>query len=64
MKRDRVKVIIVDPFYDVKVPKFVAEQAGAQVLVLPSSVGGVKGVDDYVSLIDYNIRALRKALGE
>jgi ABC-type Zn uptake system ZnuABC Zn-binding protein ZnuA len=64
MKRDRVKVIIVDPFYDVKVPQFVAERAGAQVLVLPSSVGGVKGVDDYVSLIDYNIRALRKALGE
>ena len=64
MKRDRVKVIIVDPFYDVKVPQFVAERAGAKVLVLPSSVGGVKGVDDYVSLIDYNIRALRKALGE
>ena len=64
MKRDRVKVIIVDPFYDVKVPQFVAERAGAKVLVLPSSVGGVKGVNDYVSLIDYNIRALRKALGE
>ncbi len=64
MKRDRVKVVIVDPFYDVKVPRFVAERAGATVLVLPSSVGGVKGVDDYVSLIDHNIRALRKALGE
>ncbi|MEX2281280.1 MAG: metal ABC transporter substrate-binding protein [Gemmatimonadota bacterium] len=64
MKKDQVKVVIVDPFYDVKVPQFVAERAGAKVLVLPSSVGGVKGVDDYVSLIDYNIRALRKALAE
>jgi zinc/manganese transport system substrate-binding protein len=64
MKREKVKVVIVDPFYDVKVPRFVAEQAGAKVLVLPSSVGGAKGVDNYIGLIDYNVRALRNALAD
>ncbi|MGH7461350.1 MAG: metal ABC transporter solute-binding protein, Zn/Mn family, partial [Longimicrobiales bacterium] len=64
MKRENVKVVIVDPFYDVKMPRFVAEQAGAKVLVLPSSVGGARGVNDYVGLIDHNVRALRSALGD
>jgi zinc/manganese transport system substrate-binding protein len=63
MKRENVKVVIVDPFYDAKVPRFVAEQSGAQVLILPSSVGGVRGVEDYPGLLDHNIRALREALG-
>ncbi|MGH7470178.1 MAG: metal ABC transporter substrate-binding protein [Longimicrobiales bacterium] len=64
MKRQNVKVVIVDPFYDAKVPRFVAEQAGARLLILPSSVGAVRGVDDYLSLLDHNIRALRQALGD
>jgi zinc/manganese transport system substrate-binding protein len=64
MKREKVKVVIVDPFYDIKIPRFVAQQAGAKLLVLPSSVGGVKGVDDYISLIDHNVRALRNALAD
>src|SRR5688572_16872945 len=62
MKREKVKAIIVDPFYDVKVPRMLAERTGAKLLVLPSSVGGVKGVDDYVQLIDHNVRALRGAI--
>ncbi|MGH7461310.1 MAG: metal ABC transporter substrate-binding protein [Longimicrobiales bacterium] len=64
MKRENVKVVIVDPFYDAKVPRFVAEQAGAKLLILPSSVGGAAGVNDYVSLLDHNVRALRSALAD
>ena len=62
MKEEKVKAIIVDPFYDLKVPRMLAERTGAKLLVLPSSVGGVKGVDDYVGLIDYNVKALRGAI--
>ncbi|MGH7461250.1 MAG: metal ABC transporter substrate-binding protein [Longimicrobiales bacterium] len=64
MKRDKVQVVIIDPFYDAKVPRFVAQQAGAKLLVLPSSVGGAAGVSDYFGLIDHNVRALRNALGD
>ena len=64
MKRDKVKVVIIDPFYDAKVPRFVAEQAGAKLLILPSSVGGAAGVNDYFGLIDHNVKALRSALAD
>jgi ABC-type Zn uptake system ZnuABC Zn-binding protein ZnuA len=62
MKRTGVKVIIMEPFYDRKMPDFVARNTGAKVLVLPPSVDGVKGVDSYVKLVDYDVRRLAEAL--
>ncbi len=62
MKRTGAKVIIMEPFYDRKMPDFVARNTGANVLVLPSSVDGVKDVDSYLELIDYNVRRLAEAL--
>ena len=62
MKRTNAKVIIMEPFYDRKMPDFVARNTGAKVLVLPSSVEGVKGVDDYLELVDYDVRRLAEAL--
>jgi ABC-type Zn uptake system ZnuABC Zn-binding protein ZnuA len=62
MKRTGVKVIIMEPFYDRKMPDFVARNTGAKVLVLPPSVEAVKGVDSYLELIDYDVRRLAEAL--
>ena len=62
MKRTGAKVIIMEPFYDRKMPDFVARNTNAKVLVLPSSVEGVTGVDDYLELIDYDVRRLAEAL--
>ena len=62
MKRSGAKVIIMEPFYDQKMPQFVARNVSGKVLVLPSSVEGIRGVDDYVELIDYNVRRLAEAL--
>ncbi|HEY7408951.1 MAG TPA: metal ABC transporter substrate-binding protein [Gemmatimonadaceae bacterium] len=62
MKRTGVKVIIMEPFYDRKMPDFVARNTGAEVLILPPSVEAVKGVDDYLELIDYDVRRLAEAL--
>jgi ABC-type Zn uptake system ZnuABC Zn-binding protein ZnuA len=56
MKRTGAKVIVMEPFYDRKMADFVAARTGAKVLILPSSVGGVKGIDDYVQLLDYDIK--------
>ena len=58
MKRTGAKVIIMEPFYDRKTADFVARQAGAKVLVLPPSVGGMKGLNDYVAVIRYDITQL------
>ena len=62
VKRTNAKVIIMEPFYDRKMPDFVARNTGAKVLVLPSSVEGVKGVRNYLELVDYDVRRLAEAL--
>jgi len=62
MKGERVKVILVEPWNDVKLANRVAAEAGAQALVIASAVGAVKGADNYIAAIDYNITTLAKAL--
>ncbi len=62
MKRTGAKVIVMEPFYDRKVADLVASRIGGRVLVLPPSVGGVKGINDYVQLIQYDVTQLAQAL--
>jgi len=51
MKRDNVKIILMEVFYDEKPAQFVADETGAKVIVVPNSVGGTKEAKDYFSLI-------------
>jgi ABC-type Zn uptake system ZnuABC Zn-binding protein ZnuA len=62
MKRTGAKLIIMEPFYDRKTADFVAAKAGAKVLVVPPSVGGIRGVNDYVALMRHDIEAVAQAL--
>src|SRR5688500_19699971 len=62
MKRTGAKVIVMEPFYDRKTADFVASKTGATVLVLPPSVGGRKGLDDYIALMKYDITPLAAAV--
>jgi zinc/manganese transport system substrate-binding protein len=62
MKRTGAKVIVMEPFYDRKQADFVAAHTGAKVLILPPSVGGLRGVGDYLSVMDYDVKQLAAAL--
>jgi zinc/manganese transport system substrate-binding protein len=62
MKDEKIKVILVEPWNDVKLANRIAEEAGAKAFVMASAVGAVKGADNYVAAIDYNITTLAKAL--
>ena len=62
MKRQNVKVILVEPYFDLKTPQSVARETGAQVVQLMPSVGGNKETGDYIKLFDYNINLLANAL--
>ena len=62
MQRTGAKLIVMEPFYDKKTADFVASKTGARVLVLPPSVGGEKGLDDYVTLMKHDIEQLAAAL--
>ncbi len=63
MKQQKVKVILMEPYFDHKTPQSIAERTGARLLVIYPSVGGAKsGTDDYFQLFDTNIANLVKAL--
>lgn len=61
MKRDNVKVIMVEPYFDRKTPDSIARDAGGTVVEYLPSVGGVKEVTTYFQLFDYDIALLTKA---
>jgi zinc/manganese transport system substrate-binding protein len=62
MKRQGVKLILVEPYFDLKTPNAIARDVGAQVVVMPPSVGGVKEVSDYFKLFDYDTALLIDAI--
>jgi zinc/manganese transport system substrate-binding protein len=62
VKRTGAKAIVMEPFYDRKVADLVAKQTGIKVLILPPSVGGVKGNDDYIQLMQYDMSQLANAV--
>jgi len=62
MKEESIKAILVEPWNDVKLANRVAEEAGAKAYVMASAVGAVKGADNYIAAIDFNITTLAKAL--
>jgi zinc/manganese transport system substrate-binding protein len=62
MKRMNVKVVLVEPYFDLKTPNAIGRDTGAQVLVMPPSVGGVKEITDYFKLFDYDINLFVEAM--
>ena len=62
MKRQNIKLVLVEPYFDLKTPNSIGRATGAQVLVLPPSVGGEKEVTDYIKLFDYDVNLLVEAI--
>ena len=61
MRRENIKVILVEPYFDTKTPNAVARETGGQVVVMLPSVGGEKEVTDYFKLFDYDIGLVTSA---
>jgi len=61
MKRDNVKIMMVEPYFDRKTPDSIARETGGTVVEYLPSVGGVKEVSTYFQLFDYDIALLTKA---
>ena len=58
-----MKVVLVEPWNDRKLASRVAAEAGAQAVVLAPAVGALPGTSTYLDMVDYNVRALARALG-
>ena len=62
MKSQNAKLIVVEPYFDVKTPQAIANQIGGKVMVLAPSVGGAKEATDYIQLFEYDVNLLAGAL--
>jgi zinc/manganese transport system substrate-binding protein len=64
MKRQGIKIILMEPYFDQKTPNAIGRETGAKVVVMPPSVGGEKAITDYISLFDYDTNLLVAAIKE
>ena len=64
MKQENCRIVIVETYNNRKNADFVAQRAGGKAVLLATHVNGIKGVDSYEKLFDYNIHALLKAFHE
>lgn len=62
MKRDNIKLILVEPYFDLRTPNSIAQAVGGSVAVMMPSVGGVKEITDYFKLFDYDINLVVDAI--
>ncbi len=64
MLREKINLILVEPYFDLRTPNSIAQKTGGEVVVLLPSVGGVKEVKDYFQLFDYDVNLLVKAFSK
>jgi zinc/manganese transport system substrate-binding protein len=62
MRQKKVRVILMEPYFDERTPNSIAQKTGAKVLTFIPSVGGVPAARDYISLFDYDVKLLAEAL--
>src|SRR6188768_1008769 len=62
MKRQNIKIILVEPYFDLQTPNKIARDTGAKVLVMTPSVGGVKEATSYTALFDYDVNLIVSTL--
>lgn len=61
MKQEKVRLIIMEPYFSRSIPDLLSRETRAKVLVLPPSVGGAEGIKTYFDLFDYLIGQLTTA---
>ncbi len=59
----KIPVILVEPYFDTKTPKYIGGKTGAKVVTFYPSVGGAPGIDNYFSLFDKNVDSFVAAVG-
>jgi len=64
MRAEGARVIIREPFYEMRTPQFVAGKTGARVVTLAPQVGALPDADSYWAMFETNLRMLVEALGD
>jgi zinc/manganese transport system substrate-binding protein len=64
MKVSRVKAVLASAYYDPRYASFVAQNTGAKVVPMANQAGARPGTEEYLSMVDYNVRQVAAALGD
>ncbi|MBI5245642.1 MAG: zinc ABC transporter substrate-binding protein [Elusimicrobia bacterium] len=64
MAREKIALILVEPYFDDKLPRKIAEDTGAHLVILPPSVGAVPDIKTYFGLFDHDLKLILGALGK
>lgn len=59
IKADDIGVLIMEPYYERRSARYLNEQTGIHIAVLPQSVGARKGIDSYFELFDAIVTAFK-----
>jgi zinc/manganese transport system substrate-binding protein len=62
IKRDGVKLILMEPWHERRTPDLIAQQTGAKVVEFPAQVGGDASIPDYPSLCSAIVARITEAL--
>ncbi len=61
MRAKNAQILLMESFYDKKVPQLIGEKTGAKVVAVPNSVGGEPEVKTYFDLFEVIVSAIEKA---
>ena len=62
MRAQRIRLALANPYFDPRAAQVVAQQTGARIVKMAHQVGARPGTDDYLQMVDYNVRQLAAAL--
>lgn len=58
MRAEQVGLVLATPYFSPRHAELVARETGARIVALAHQVGSRPGTDDYLAMIDHNVRAL------
>lgn len=58
VKREKVPLILQEPYYPSAAPDLIARSTGAKVVKIPQLCGGAPGTDTYIDLMNHDVHAI------
>ncbi|MBI4051628.1 MAG: zinc ABC transporter substrate-binding protein [Elusimicrobia bacterium] len=62
IKTEKILLILMEPYFDTKLPQKIAQETGAKLAIFPPSVGADKNIKTYLDLFDFGLKLLKNAL--
>lgn len=62
IKAEKIPLILVEPYFDAKLPEKIAKETGAKLVIFLPSAGGKTEIKTYFDLFDYDFRLIEEAM--